>query len=111
MENEQVEQKMNKNLWGRAATLGPQGPSTSSKCEASGVIGYITIKEPQQRVTMKDPKKVEAGKRLAAINHKKRKQRREKRLRMAGEPVLWNRGWLWCYSSCGSDRWPWLLHL
>ena len=28
-------------------------------------------KEPQ-RVTMKDPKKVEVGKRLAAINHKKR---------------------------------------
>ena len=28
-------------------------------------------KEPQ-RVTTKDPKKVEAGKRLAAINHKKR---------------------------------------
>ena len=35
-------------------------------------------KEPQ-RVTMKDPKKVEAGKRLAAINHKKRevKEREE----------------------------------
>ena len=29
------------------------------------------VKEPQ-RVTTKDPKKVEAGKRLAAINHKKR---------------------------------------
>ena len=29
------------------------------------------MKEPQ-RVTTKDPKKVEAGKRLAAINHKKR---------------------------------------
>ena len=28
------------------------------------------MKEPQQ-VTTKDPKKVEAGKRLAAINHKK----------------------------------------
>ena len=35
-------------------------------------------KEPQQ-VTTKDPKKVEAGKRLAAINHKKRevKKRQE----------------------------------
>ena len=30
-------------------------------------------KEPQQ-VTTKDPKKVEAGKRLAAINHKKREE-------------------------------------
>ena len=29
------------------------------------------LKEPQ-RVTTKDPRKVEAGKRLAAINHKKR---------------------------------------
>ena len=35
-------------------------------------------KEPQ-RVSTKDPKKVEAGKRLAAINHKKReaKEREE----------------------------------
>ena len=30
-------------------------------------------KEPQ-RVTTKDPKKVEAGKRLTAINHKKREE-------------------------------------
>ena len=32
-----------------------------------------TTKEPQQ-VTTKDPKKVEAGKRLAAVNHKKREE-------------------------------------
>ena len=32
-------------------------------------------KEPQ-RVTTKDPKKVEAGKRLAAINHKKREAKK-----------------------------------
>ena len=38
----------------------------------------VTTKEPQQvmkepqQVTTKDPKKVEAGKRLAAINYKKR---------------------------------------
>ena len=31
------------------------------------------MKEPQ-RVTTNDPKKVEAGKRLAAINHKKREE-------------------------------------
>ena len=48
-------------------------------------------KEPQQ-VTTKDPKKVEAGKRLAAINCKKREEHRS------------------CYSS-GSDRQSWLLHL
>ena len=33
------------------------------------------MKEPQ-RVTTKDPKKVEAGKRLAAINHKKREAKK-----------------------------------
>ena len=34
----------------------------------------VTTKEPQevQQVMKEDPKKVEAGKRLAAINHKKR---------------------------------------
>ena len=32
-------------------------------------------KEPQ-RVTTKDPKKVEAGKRLTAINHKKREAKK-----------------------------------
>ena len=32
-------------------------------------------KEPQ-RVTTKDPKKVEVGKRLAAINHKKREAKK-----------------------------------
>ena len=42
------------------------------------------MKEPQQvtkepqRVTTKDPKKVKAGKRLAAINHKKREQKAQK---------------------------------
>ena len=46
-------------------------------------------KEPQQipkesqRVTNKDPKKVEAGKRLAAINHKKREvKKREKQAQL-----------------------------
>ena len=35
------------------------------------------MKEPQQ-VTTKDPKKIKAGKRLAAINHKKIEVKREK---------------------------------
>ena len=72
------------------------------------------MKEPQQvqqepqRVTTKDPKKVEVGKRLAAINHKNREaKKREKGSEWWNEPILWN----WLYSSCGSDRWPWLLHL
>ena len=32
--------------------------------------------QQEQRVTMKDPKKVEAGKRLAATNHKKREAKK-----------------------------------
>ena len=37
----------------------------------------------QQRVTTKDPKKVEAGKRLAAINHKKREaKKREEQVKL-----------------------------
>ena len=42
------------------------------------------MKQEQQRVTTKDPKKVEAGKRLAAINHKKREvKKREAKKREA----------------------------
>ena len=52
---------------------------TSSKSEVIGSFIDVgtggfqqqVMKEPQQ-VTTKDPKKIEAGKRLAAINHKKR---------------------------------------
>ena len=50
---------------------GPTGPTVPAEPQQ-------VMKEPQgeavqaQRVTTKDPKKVEAGKRLAAINHKKR---------------------------------------
>ena len=40
-------------------------------------------KEPQ-RVTTKDLKKVEAGKRLAAINRKKKKRRKEKEAQNGG---------------------------
>ena len=36
------------------------------------------VQQEQQLVTMKDPKKVEAGKRLAAINHKKREVKKRK---------------------------------
>ena len=68
----------------------------------------------QQRVTTKDPKKVDVGKRLSAINHKKReakkRERRTSTIRedcQRNEPILWHRG---CY-SCEGDRWSWLLHL
>ena len=85
-------------------------------------------KEPQgkpQRVTTKNPKKVEAVKRLAESNRKKReaKKRAEQakleasgnwrpaeiggqRKLEASKPILRNWG---CYSS-GSYRWSWLLH-
>ena len=60
-----------------------------------------------QRVTTKNPKEVEAGKRLAESNRKK--ERSEETSEIGGQqskPILWNWG---CYSS-GSDRWSWLLH-
>ena len=41
------------------------------------------MKEPQ-RVTTKDPKKVEAGKRLAAINHKKREVKKKEEAQNGG---------------------------
>ena len=63
-------------------------------------------KEPQQ-VTTEDPKKVEAGKRLAAINCKKREARKREDLHQWSKPILWN----WGRYSCWSDRWSWLLHL
>ena len=34
------------------------------------------VQQEQQRVTTKDPKKIEGGKRLAAINHKKREAKK-----------------------------------
>ena len=67
-------------------------------------------KEPQQ-VTTKNPKKVEAGKRLAESNRKKREKKEKRRTSEIGgqrsKPILWNWG---CLSS-GSYRWSWLLHL
>ena len=62
-----------------------------------------------QRVTTKNPKKVEAGKRLAESNRKKReaKKKEEQSKLEASKPILWNWG---CLSS-GSYRWSWLLHL
>ena len=40
------------------------------------------MKEPQQRVTTKNPKNVEAGKRLAAHNHKKREEQRTEQVQL-----------------------------
>ena len=68
------------------------------------------MKEPQ-RVTTKNPKNVEAGKRLAESNHRRREVKKREEQTKIGEkrskPILWYRS---CYSS-GSYRWLWLLHL
>ena len=70
----------------------------------------VTKKE-LQRVATKNPKKVEAGKRLAESNHKKREaKKREEQAKLEKSRVnqyyaVWS-----CYSS-GSDRRSWLLHL
>ena len=42
------------------------------------------VQQEPQRVTMKDPKKVEAGKRLAAINHKKREAKKREEAQNGG---------------------------
>ena len=79
----------------------------------------VTTKEPQQvtqvtkepqRVTTKIPKKVEAGKRLAESNCKKREAKKKEQVKMEAsgvKPILWNWGCL----SFGGYRWSWLLHL
>ena len=89
-------------------------------------------KQPQrvmkelERVTTKNPKKVEAGKMLAESNRKKREvKKREEQVKLeasgnwrpveiggqwkleASKPILRNWG---CLSS-GSYRWSWLSHL
>ena len=47
--------------------------------EEENQVHKVTTKEPQQ-VTMKDPKKVEACKRLAKYNHKKREELKVQKL-------------------------------
>ena len=57
---------------------GPSGPTVPTEPQQ---VQQVT-KEPQ-RVTTKDPKKVEAGKRLAAVNHKKREvKKREEQVQL-----------------------------
>ena len=80
------------------------------------------MKEPQ-RVTTKDPKKVEVGKRLAAINRKKREaKKREEQAQLErigvnqyyGMALLCDPGpaaSIGAILALGVDRWSWLLHL
>ena len=88
----------------------PQGEATQPPSGAQPA--QQIMKEPQgkatqvQRVTTKNPKKVEAGKRLAESNRKKREAKKQAKLE-ASKPILWN----WSCLSSGSYRWSWLLHL
>ena len=69
------------------------------------------MKEPQ-RVITKDPKKVEDGKRLAAINRKKREvKKREEQAQLERTASGVNQYYGIGAVSSGSDRWSWLLHL
>ena len=63
-------------------TKEPQPVTKEPQQGTEGPAVPAVTKEPQ-RVTTKDPKKVEAGKRLAAINHKKREaKRREEQVQL-----------------------------
>ena len=64
------------------------------------------ITKVQQRVTTKNPKKVEAGMRLAESNRKKREAKKQAKLE-ASKPILWN----WGHYGSRGYRWSWLLHL
>ena len=71
-------------------------------------------KEPQgkatqvQRVTTKNPKKVEAGKRLAESNRKKRQAKKQAKLEVIGVNQYYGIG---AVITLGGYRWYWLLHL
>ena len=65
------------------------------------------ITKKPQRLTTKDPKKVEAGKRLAAINHKKREKQAKLEKTASGVNQYYGIG---AVIALGY-RWSWLLHL
>ena len=64
------------------------------------------VQQEMQQVTTKDPKKVEAGKRLAAHNCKKREQKAQ-----SGSPTGVNQYYGIGAVLAGGDWWAWLLHL
>ena len=66
-------------------TKEPQGKAAPPP---SGVQPVQQITKQPQRVTTKNPKKVEAGKRLAESNHKKRKvKKREEQVKLEASGV------------------------
>ena len=80
------------------------------------------MKEPQgeaaqvQRVTTKNPKKVEAGKRLAESNRKKREVKKQAKLEVIGVNQYYGIGAVLALGvigslSSGGYRQSWLLHL
>ena len=72
------------------------------------------MKEPQgktmqvQQVTTKNPKKVEAGKRLAESNHKKREAKKQAKLEASGVNQYYGIGAVLALGVIGG---LWLLHL
>ena len=66
------------------------------------------MKEPQQ-VTTKNPKKVEAGKRLAESNRKRREAKKQAKLEASGVNQYYGIGAV--LAPIGNYRWSWLLHL
>ena len=73
--------------------------------EPQGEAQQIT--KELQRVTTKSPKKVEAGRRLAESNRKKREAKKPAKLEVSRVNQYYRIG---CLSS-GGYRWSWLLHL
>ena len=86
-------------------TKEPQQVTTKETQQATQVT-----KEPQ-RVTTKKPKKVEAGKRLAESNHKKREAKKREQAKLEASGVNQYYGIGAVIGGLGSYRWSWLLHL
>ena len=62
-------------------TKEPQGEAVQPP---SGALPVLQIMKEPQQVTTKNPKKVEAGKRLAESNHQKREVKKQVKLEVIG---------------------------
>ena len=63
----------------------PQGEAQQTTKEPQGKVAQLPSgAQPVQRVTTKNPKKVEAGKRLAESNCKKREAKKQAKLEASG---------------------------
>ena len=66
------------------------------------------VQQEPQRVATKNPKKVEAGKRLAAHNHRQREKKREEQVQKSELKQYYGIG---AVPAVGVIGGPWLLHL